>query len=48
MSFPHHRTRTSFVDELSSSISHGIGGYLGVAAMVLLILFAIESGTQVA
>ncbi len=36
-----------FVDELSSTFTHGIGGYLGAAALVLLIVFAIRSGTQV-
>ena len=34
-------------EEIVSAVSHGIGGYLGAAAIALLILFAIWSGTQV-
>ena len=34
-------------EEIVSAVSHGIGGYLGAAAVALLILFAIWSGTQV-
>lgn len=34
-------------EEIVSAVSHAIGGYLGAAAVVLLVLFAIWSGSQV-
>ena len=34
-------------EEITSAISHGIGGYLGAAAVALLVLFAVLSETQV-
>ena len=34
-------------EEIVSAVSHAIGGYLGAAAVVLLVLFAIGSGSQV-
>ena len=38
----------SFADDVSSAFTHAIGGYLGVAALVLLIIFAVRSGNMVA
>ena len=34
-------------EEIVCAVSHAFGGYLGAAAVVLLVLFAIWSGTQV-
>ena len=34
-------------EEITSAISHGIGGYLGAAAVAILVLFAVLSETQV-
>ena len=34
-------------EEIVCAVSHALGGYLGAAAVVLLILFAVWSGTQV-
>lgn len=34
-------------EEIVSAVSHAVGGYLGAAAVVLLVLFAIWSDTQV-
>lgn len=34
-------------DEISSSVTHALGGYLGSAALVLLVVFAVQSGTHV-
>ena len=38
----------SFADDISSAFTHAIGGYLGVAALVLLVVFAVRSGNMVA
>jgi hemolysin III len=38
----------NLTDELSSAVTHALGGYLGAAAVVLLVIFAIWSGEQVA
>ncbi|MCL2743369.1 MAG: hemolysin III family protein [Planctomycetaceae bacterium] len=35
-------------EEIISAVSHAVGGYLGAAAVVLLVLFAIWSDTQLA
>jgi predicted membrane channel-forming protein YqfA (hemolysin III family) len=43
----HKHHRFQLADEISSSVTHALGGYLGSAALVLLVVFAIESGTQV-
>lgn len=37
----------SFADDVSSAFTHAIGGYLGVAALVLLVIFAVRSGNMV-
>lgn len=34
-------------DEIAGAITHALGGYLGAAAIVLMVMFAIWSGTQV-
>jgi len=34
-------------EEIVSAITHAVGGYLGAAAVVLLVLFAIWSGSQI-
>ncbi|MDR2705877.1 MAG: hemolysin III family protein [Planctomycetaceae bacterium] len=34
-------------EEIASAITHAIGGYFGAAAVVLLVMFSILSGTQV-
>lgn len=34
-------------EEISNALTHAVGGYLGAAALVLLIIFAIQSGEQV-
>ncbi|MDR1270542.1 MAG: hemolysin III family protein [Planctomycetaceae bacterium] len=34
-------------EEIANAITHAIGGYLGAAAVVLLVMFTIQSGTQV-
>ena len=41
------RVEYYLAEEIVSAITHAIGGYLGAAALVLLILFAIGSGSQV-
>ena len=33
-------------EEITSAITHAVGGYLGAAAVVLLVLFAVWSGSQ--
>lgn len=42
------KTEYCFADELASSFTHALGGYLGAAAVVLLVMFAVISGDQVA
>ncbi len=42
-----NQRRFQLTDEISSSITHAVGGYLGSAALVLLVVFAVQSGTQV-
>lgn len=42
------RLRWEFIDEITSSFTHALGGYLSAAALVLLIVFAVRSGEQVA
>ena len=37
----------NLAEEITSAISHGIGGYLGAAAVAILVLFAVFSDTQV-
>ena len=34
-------------EEITSAVTHAVGGYLGAAAVVLLVLFAVFSDTQV-
>lgn len=34
-------------EEIANAITHAIGGYLGAAAVVLLVMFSVLSGTQV-
>ncbi|MDR1383508.1 MAG: hemolysin III family protein [Planctomycetaceae bacterium] len=34
-------------EEIANAITHAIGGYLGAAAVALLVMFAVQSGTQV-
>ncbi|MGL4942167.1 MAG: PAQR family membrane homeostasis protein TrhA [Thermoguttaceae bacterium] len=41
------KTEYCFADELASSFTHALGGYLGAAAVVLLVMFAVISGQQV-
>ncbi len=41
------KKRFQLADEISSSVTHALGGYLGSAALVLLVVFAVQSGTQV-
>jgi hemolysin III len=43
---PQHRFHTA--DQITSSIIHAMGGYLGAAALVLLVVFAVRSEHQVA
>lgn len=38
----------SIAEEISNTFTHAIGGYLGAAATVLMIMFAVQSGSQVA
>lgn len=44
---PKNRNRFYLVEEISNSITHALGGYLGAAALVLLVVFAVQSETQV-
>ena len=41
------RPKYHLPEEIISAVSHALGGYLGAAAVVLLVLFAIWSGSQV-
>ncbi|MDR1291571.1 MAG: hemolysin III family protein [Planctomycetaceae bacterium] len=34
-------------EEIASAITHAFGGYLGAAAVVLLVMFTIQSGTEI-
>ena len=34
-------------EEVTSAVTHAVGGYLGAAAVVLLVLFAIGNGSQI-
>ncbi len=37
----------NLVEEVSNAFTHALGGYLGAAATVLLVMFAVRSGEQV-
>ena len=41
------RPKYHLPEEIVSAVSHALGGYFGAAAVVLLILFAVWSGSQV-
>ncbi len=38
----------TIAEEISHTATHAIGGYFGAAAIVLMVMFAVQSGTQVA
>lgn len=44
---PKKRNRFHLIEEISNSVTHALGGYLGAAALVLLVVFAVQSQTQV-